>query len=370
MKQLSISILLILLFRIADSQVPTVIYQQETQGFDGGISLPAQKPFVISGDISEIITKVEVNIYTNSTLDKLFYTAIWSGNITGKSTTFKIPVNKLLRSNEEYSFELSFYTRVEKQEHLQLVDMLQNSLSEYVNAQTRIKREQLIFNKPPDALVNELNAIVRSAFKDYDLEMFRFSGIVTDKIKQIESLKIKTERDDINEVSTLYELKNLLDSEIRAYLPQEINKLVYKTIIQDYPTQKLPNVLGVNLGYGATFIEKDNIGYAPYAGLSIPLGNLAFAPFMSRVSVSAGIFLSDIKDENNVIYTGPVIKKPIYVGLGYRFLDFVRLNAGAGILEKSTAPATTDIFIRPYIGLSIDLNLWIGLGKQRPVPNN
>ena len=369
MKRLSISIFLILLMKIAESQIPTVIFQQEFQSFDGGISLPAQKNFFISGDISESITKVGLQIYTSSKLDKLYYSAFWSENINDKSPTFNILVNKLLRSNEEYTLVLDFYTKVEKPEHLQMVNMLQNSISEYVNAQTRIKRGYLIFNKPPEAIVNDINAIVRSAFRDYDIEMFRFSGIITDKIKQIESLKIKTEREDINAVSALSELKNLLDSEIRAYLPQEINKLVYQTIIKDYPTQKLPNVLGINLGYGATFFDETNIGYAPYAGLSIPLGNLTFAPFMSRISVSTGIFLSDIEDENNLLYTGPVIKKPIYLGLGYRVYDFVRINAGAVMLEKSTAPSTKDIDIRPYVGISIDLSLWIGLGKQRPYSN-
>ncbi len=29
--------------KIAESQVPTVIFQQEIQGFDGGISLPIEK---------------------------------------------------------------------------------------------------------------------------------------------------------------------------------------------------------------------------------------------------------------------------------------------------------------------------------------
>ena len=370
MKQISISILLILIVRITEAQVPTVIFQQEIQGFDGGISLPAQKNFVISGDISELITKVEVKIYSNSSLKKLFYSSAWSRNINDKGTIFKIPVNFLLRSNEEYTFELNFYTRVEKQELIQTIDMLQNIISEYVNSQTRIKRKYLIFDKPPEFMLNEINSIVNAAFKDYDLETFRCSDIVTDKIQQIESLKIKTKPEDINTDNTLSELKSLLISEIRAYLPQEINILASQTIVKDYPTQKLPNVLAINLGYSSTFFDKTNIGYAPYAGISFPLGNLAFAPFMSRISLSTGIFINDIKDENNLSYTGPVIKRPIYFGLGYRLYDFIGINAGAVLLEESTVSATKGIDIRPYVGISIDLNLWIGLGKQRPYPKN
>ncbi len=370
MKQLSISIILLLIMSIAESQVPTVIFQREIQGFDGGISLPAQKNFVISGDIPEIITKVEVKIYNDSRLEKLYYSAGWSRGLADNSTIFKVPVNQLLRSNEEYTFVLKFYTGIEKNENIQIGDMLQNVISEYVNAQTRIKRTYLVFNKPPEAMLNELNAIVRAAFNDYDVEIFSFSDIVTDKIKQIESSKIVPEGEDLNTVNALSELKNLLNSEIGVFLPREINKLAYQTIVKDYPTQKLPNILGINLGYSATFIDKTNIGYAPFAGLSIPLGNLAFAPFMSNISISTGIFLTDIQDENNQFYTGPVIKRPVYLGLGYRLYDFIRLNAGAVVLEKATVPSTNVIYVRPYVGLSIDLNLWIGLGKQRPYSNN
>lgn len=355
---------------IAESQVPTVIFQQETQGFDGGISLPAQKNFIISGNVPELINKVELEIYTNNRLDKLIYSAAWSRNISDKSTTFTIPVNQFLRSNAEYTIVLDFYTKVERQEQVLKVEGLLNILSEYINAQTRINRKSLSFNKPPEALLNDMNAIVMEAFKNYDLESFTFSDIITDKIKQIEYLKIKTKQEDINTVTALAELKNLLNSEIIMFLPREFNKLAYQSIFKDYPSQNLPNVLGINLGYGATFFDKTNIGYAPYAGFSIPLGNLAFAPFMSGISFSTGLFLSDIKDENQILYTGPVIKKPVYIGLGYRLYDFVRLNAGAVILENTTQSSSDNIDIKPYIGISIDLNLWIGLGKQRPYSNN
>jgi hypothetical protein len=370
MKQLFISIILILFLGIAKSQVPTVIFQQEIQGFDGGISLPSEKNFIISGNVPELINKVEVKIYTNNRMDKLFYSAGWSRNVTDQNTTFAVPVNQFLRSNENYTIVLDFYTRVERQEQVQKVESLQNILSEYINAQTRINRKNLIFNKPPEALLNDMNAIVLEAFKNYDVESFTFSDIIIDKIKQIEYLKIKTKQEDINTVNALAELKKLLNSEIVIFLPREINKLAYQTIIKDYPSQKLPNVLGINLGYGATFFDKTNIGYAPYAGLSIPLGNLAFAPFMSGISFSTGFFLSDVKDENSILFTGPVINKPLYIGLGYRLYDFVRLTAGAVILENNTLSSTNNIDIKPYVGICIDLNLWIGLGKQRPYSNN
>ncbi|MBE0667652.1 MAG: hypothetical protein IH593_08255, partial [Bacteroidales bacterium] len=125
MKRLLLSIFLILLVSVIKSQVPVVSFQQEIKGFDGGVALPAQKNFVISGNISVIITRVEVEIYQNSKMDKMFYSSSWLRMTDDRGTSFSIPVNKMLRSNEEYTFKLNFYTGAEKEDHLQIVDMLQ-----------------------------------------------------------------------------------------------------------------------------------------------------------------------------------------------------------------------------------------------------
>jgi hypothetical protein len=366
MKKLFLVAFFALLVSYAQSQVPLVVFQQDVQGFNGGLPLPAQENFVINGSIPELISRVKVDIYKNNVMKNLLYSGQWSRKEKDKSTLFKVFIKHSLRSNAEYTFKLAFYTKAKAEDHLQLVDMLQKALSEYVNSQTRIRREVLVFNKTPGSMLNDMNAIVRSAFNSYDLDAFSFSDIVIDKIKQIEALKIKGDANTVNSAVAMDELKRLLDSEIMAYLPQDINKLAYQSILTDYPTQKLPNVIGINVGYSATFFGDSNIGYTPFAGVSLPLGNSKFAPFMSRMSASVGVFLRDIKDENNLEYTGPLINKPIYFGLGYRLYDFIRLSAGGVMMEKNVVPSSNGIYIKPYVGVSIDLNLWLGLGNQRP----
>ena len=91
---------------------------------------------------------------------------------------------------------------------------------------------------------------------------------------------------------------------------------------------------------------------------------------MSKMSVSTGIFLTDVKDQNDRKYTGAYISKPIYLGLGYKVFDFVRINAGAVMLDKDNNPnntglRTSDVRIQPFVGISADFSLWLGVGTKQ-----
>ncbi|MBC8111017.1 MAG: hypothetical protein H7Y04_08160, partial [Verrucomicrobia bacterium] len=46
--------------------------------------------------------------------------------------------------------------------------------------------------------------------------------------------------------------------------------------------------------------------------------------------------------------------------------NFLRLNAGATLL-KNTSPnfSGNQIYVRPFVGLSAEINLWMGLKKDR-----
>lgn len=355
---------------IAYGQIPTVFFDPKTSCFDGCLPLPAQSTFVITGNVSENISRVNVEIFKTNRLTKPVYFSSWQRSYREQGTLFHAPVNQMLRSNDEYSFRFRYYVPLPAEEHQQVVQMLDVAITHYIKAQTRVRRGKLVFDKTPEVMLNELAVIVNNGFRNFDLDEFQFSDIVKEKINQIEALGLSANAEDINTAKALAELKDLVVFEVKAFMPAKINTVFQEVIINDYTTQKLANVVGINLGYGATFIQSNNMGYAPYAGVSFPLGNMAFAPFMSRMSLSAGLFLTDIKGEDNLTYTGPVIKKPVYLGLGYRVYDFIRFNAGMVVLEKNKTTidniSLRDVDFRPFVGISIDLNLWIGLGNQRP----
>ena len=72
--------------------------------------------------------------------------------------------------------------------------------------------------------------------------------------------------------------------------------------------------------------------------------------------------------KNDNIVTGPIFGRPYNVGLGYRAFQFIRINAGAAFLETKKDGFNIDlkeIRVQPFIGVSAEVNLWMGLGNKR-----
>ena len=80
-----------------------------------------------------------------------------------------------------------------------------------------------------------------------------------------------------------------------------------------------------------------------------------------------GVFVLNFKDKDDVAIKGPIIQRPFYVAFGYKFFRFLRFNAGAVVLEKESVDDqfvnTDKIFIRPFVGLSLELNFWADFAK-------
>ena len=134
-------------------------------------------------------------------------------------------------------------------------------------------------------------------------------------------------------------------------------------------TEKTMNTLSLNLGYAGIYNNNNNGNFnyysGPFLGLSLPLGNNKLnTNFWSKTSLSAGVFLQNFKPNNNLIVSGPLVKRPIYFGAGYKVFKFLRIQAGTTILEDQNQLTNTRlIYFKPYVGLSIELNLWLGISK-------
>jgi hypothetical protein len=280
-------------------------------------------------------------------------------------------------------------TDVEKEN---LKKSLFDVLDGYVMSNVTIGRRKVSVTKPAGMMINDMNDIVSQGLVNYDnlvgYEFKGFSDIVKDKINQIQETKLRAGKFSIikskeglennKESKTAYaqklinDLKTMVQGELNQLINTDLVVIADTKTVQDYPTEKTMNSLPVNIGYGAVYfngtLAKPNYGTGPYVGLSFPLGNKTFSKLLGNASISAGIFLQDIVDVNEVKYTGPFIKKPIYVALGYKFFRFIRFNAGVTVVEKRaltisniTTAKTTDIRMLPFIGLSAEINIWAGL---------
>ncbi len=138
-------------------------------------------------------------------------------------------------------------------------------------------------------------------------------------------------------------------------------------------TQRGQTVLPIFVGFGGVYLGGNfgNLNYdsRAYAGFSIPLGS-GNRNYFARTSVIFGVFFNNLRDVNGkTIYTGPIVDRPVFAGLGFRVLSFVHLNAGVVALSSQklslSEVKTSDLKLEPFVGLSAQFNLWLGFNKKQ-----
>lgn len=375
------------------AQYKTVMFNYERAYFNDGQPLPAESKFIITGDVPANIGMVAVKLYRSADTDKEpFYKNAWTRQPTSRNNTFVVPINQPLRGNEEYTFVMNYYSKVSARQQQELLRQLNASLWAYIDQSYQVNRSSIELRKHPRTMRNDMNAIVEQGLSLYRNQLntdFRgFSDIIFEKLEQIEDLKLQKARFNIfakkNEDNKttrlryaqeqLEALKTMVSQEVGEYAGLQLYALVDNRKIMDYGTEKTKNVIAINGGYGAVYYSGDVDNFssdtAPYVGISIPFGKAPFsAPFWARTSISTGVFLQNFKFGENTVATGPLVQRPVYLALGYRVLPFIRLNAGATLLQNDQGGNSISdlnlnrMYVRPFVGLSIELNLWLNLNR-------
>ena len=379
---------LLALSHLVSGQNRTVVFDYERSYFDNDQPLPAATNFTITGPISDQVTMVEVKVYSDKPKEheSPLYQSLWKTNSPGNAQNFFLPVNLKLRSTD-YDLMINYYRGVDENE-------LQN-IRQDLFAALDIYLEQSLLNKPTMRLfknahenINDLNSIVNSSLFYYKnskvIKFAGFSDIILEKIKSIQSSKVKTAKTlypDLNRDQALLkyqedqveELKQQVHNEAAYLLNTGLSILADSRYIDNYPVERTKNVFTIHGGYGGVYLGggDDDLSYGSgiMAGVTLPLGKKAYtSKFWSNSAIIAGFFFTDFEDNNDIKVSGPIFKRPTYVGLGYKVFNFIRLTAGATFLEnQKTAGNLGDlentVFIRPFIGLQVDLNLWMDLAK-------
>jgi hypothetical protein len=295
----------------------------------------------------------------------------------------------LLRGNSEYTLRINYFRTTVPEEINLLGEMIQKAVASYLKMSVSSGRNTVSLAKHPRLMRQELDQIVIKGLELYrnkvGIDFPGFSDLVYNKLEQIDQLSlrqarfniIRREGEDDQAVRMAFFHQNLEDlqqmcfQEINQYLGFEFMVLADSRVITNYPTESIRGTLPINFGYAGIYNEGgfNNLSYdsAPYAGISFPLGNPALAGrFRSNSSISAGLFLTNFDFGDGRKITGPVIGRPIYVAYGYKTAYFLRLNAGMAILQEeknSSNNVSSNIFLKPFVGLSLELNLWLGLSR-------
>ncbi|MCU0355183.1 MAG: hypothetical protein MUD08_15810 [Cytophagales bacterium] len=374
----------------AAAQIRNVTLDNGLGSFGGNTPLPAQTHFQLQGTAEPFVSKITLELFKNEPVGKPEYRTTWVRPYGDEKNAFTLPVYHYLRSGAEYSFRIRRFRKLDDQEKAELQRTVYQALDDYVEAQLRVQRRRVALDKSPQTMVNDMNTIVNGGLRYFENARGRFEGfsdLIKDQLKQLDDTKVKrlsridlkkdtaTKDEAVVVQDELAGLKSQIRNELNYFLSEDTHRLLDDREIRHYPVERLPNVIGVNVGYAAAFLggtwDNQQYGTAPYAGVSFPLGNFRRSPFMNRLALSAGVFLTDVKDQNDRTYTGAYISKPIYLGLGYKFFDFVRLNAGAVVFEQNGATGggnvnvgSASVNVRPFVGLSADFSVWIGVGNR------
>lgn len=373
------------------AQYETVIFNYDKSFFNEGKALPAEKKFMITGEISSAIQMVELKIFeTSSITRKPVYETMWKRHSSNTRNTFTLPVNYALRGGDKYTLLINYY-KVARPEMLDaMLEQLEESVYSYIDQSMMIEKNNLHVSKHPKMMLADMNSIVENGLYFYKNRInFEFTGlsdIVLDKLYQIRDLKLKKAKfnvftrkeDDPENIKIKFAqeqieaLKTMVVKEIVQFANMNLLVVADSKKIVDYPTEKTKNMLAINLGYAGVYNEGSfddfSSGSGAFAGISLPFGKAAFSsPFWSKTSISIGVFFENIKFSDENIASGPVVNRPLYLGLGYKALPFIRLNAGSAILQSpkdSGGLSDLDrVYLRPYVGLSVEFDLWIGLNK-------
>ncbi|PZX57739.1 hypothetical protein LV84_01868 [Algoriphagus ratkowskyi] len=383
-------ILLILVLAVGilelKAQVTTVNLDLITSKINGGMPLPAEEEFYVRGAIPEKIEMVKLLIFPSNKTEKSGYTYFWKAPFGYKELSYQVLMSQPLRSNTDYHLEFGYYQKAGSDQISEVRNLIQQNIKTYLSTVTSIKRGGIKFSESDQILINNLSKIVEQGAFYFELpngaKFPGFSDITRAKLEQRGRLKMGNAKfnvlglrkeDNVRAVFAndyLTELEDILFSEVNQYLSPNMLVRVDETIFEKYATEKTDNSLPINIGYGAISLSNDltdrEYVTSPYVGLSFPLGNRTFARFMNNMSVSTGFFLSDkLENQLGETISGPVLDRPIYVGLGYNFFRFIRLNAGGTFITTEQLGGSKANSFQPFVGISAEFNIWMGIGSKK-----
>ncbi|MFC3880823.1 hypothetical protein ACFOSV_11575 [Algoriphagus namhaensis] len=353
---------------------------------NGGMPIPAEEQFAVTGAVPDKIEMVKLTIFPSKKSEKAGASYFWKSPFGYKDEAFQINVEQPLRSNDDYELEFRFYQKAGPEQIREVAELVYQNLETYLSTITTIKKGGVEFSESIPNIMSQMASIVESGTFYFELPNGQpfpgFSDITRAKLEQHKNLKMGKakynatglgENDNARAVyarTYLDEVYAIIGSELKQYFSPNMLVMVDEKIFKSYRSENKPNVIPLNAGYGAISLSKNlqeqEFVASPYVGVSFPLGNRAFNKFMNNLSLSTGVFLSG-KMENSLgeRISGPVIDRPIYVGLGYNFFRFIRLNAGGTFITTEQLNGTNQNSFNPFIGVSAEFNLWLGIGKKK-----
>ena len=375
-----------------NAQKKSILLEPQTRKINQGEPLPSQSSFDIQVPVGKETGIIMISVFKGNSASDIIQKTSWTRPVYFKGDFAELPVDVRLHNNSKYGFSVILYALLSDSEKNNLRELVHLNISNYINASIESNSKAMDIDKNSGRIVQDLNSVVKRSLTYYkntqQREFEGFSDIVMLKIKQVANARlsnanyniVRTPADSLKTADDLKatyanQLKNdllrIILNETDNYLNLDFVKLYDSFVIPNRVTERSQTVLPLFVGYGGVYLggSINNLEYdsRPYAGFSFPLGRGTDNHY-GRTSFILGIFLANFKDGADNTITGPIVDRPVFAGLGFRIYDFINLNAGmvATSMEKQNLSniKTSDVQLKPFIGLNAQFNLWLGLNKK------
>jgi len=383
---LAFIILILVTAHALKAQIKTVNYNVVNNEINSNNPLPSEEPFFIRGILPRDIEMVSINLNRSGKNPNRAEQYTWKRAFDFEVSQYEVFVSQPMRANDQYDLEFLYYKRADKDQMASVKVSINNNLESYIRANLEVTGGGIKTNNSNQVMMTQMNQIVTDALEDYKHFLGRdfkgFSEIVRQKLEQKDRLNLNKARFNIlgknkgDNSKAAYanqyinELISVVQNESDQYLDKSLLTLVELRTVSNYPTEKKPSTLPLNIGYATIPIKRSlpstEYLHGPYAGLSIPLGNKAFKKFLGNASFSTGVFLQNFESSQGDKIEGQIIGLPIYAGLGYKMFRVFRFNVGAVSLNMENIGGTgSQHYIQPFAGISLEFNIWMGLNNRR-----
>ncbi|MFC0264705.1 hypothetical protein [Fontibacter flavus] len=381
-----IAFLFFVLINSTNAQIKSISYNVINNELNSSNPLPSEEVFFIKGTLPDQIEFIRVSINKAGKNENRAKSYEWKKAFDFPVSEFEVFVSDPLRNNEQFDLEFLYYARADQSQMLSVQNAINKNLESYIRANFEVTGSGIKAKHSDAVMMSQMSQILSDGIQDYRHFLGRdfkgFSEIVRQKLDQKNRLKLRKARFNIlgknkedNQKAVyaeqyIQELIQIVQNESDQYLDRSLMMLVDIRKVSNYPSEKKPNTLPLNFGYGTIPFKRSLASteylHGPYAGLSLPLGNKTFTKFLGNASFSTGVFLQNFESSQGDKISGDLVGIPVYAGLGYRMFQVFRLNVGAVMLNFEQAnTSVSNTYIQPFAGISIEFNLWLGLRDRR-----
>jgi hypothetical protein len=373
MKKAIFLMVLISMIKLSFAQMQTIQFDAKLLHFDNGRPLPAEEAFIINTQAPSFVMMVKLQLAIRDFDRKILPESRWVRRAGDTGEAAIIPNYYLLRSGSDYNLRFIYYREIEEIERSQISEMLETTVQTFIQLNIQPSGDRFNFLNSPANIYQALNLMLKESMVNYDVSQGiaapRFSGIVENMLRSMAGRRISATGADVGMENSYELLIRQLNNEIEMIVNSYQYVLHDVVTVLNYPVEKKMNTLSLNFGYAGIYesggFSDLNYYSGPYLGLSVPMGRKAFAGnFWSNTHLSTGVFLNIFETSGGNNISGPVINMPIYAGLGYRAFRFIKVQAGATLLEEEKiSDGSKSLFLAPFVGLSIEFNIWVGLNN-------